>query len=116
MDLLIMKLPRGLTQRVSSGVEWWSCEDVLAVFPRAGAYADGILDAFAHDDNLTIRAPLACLMAAVAHQISTYTYESDESELDEPTTEYDTTCSACQRARARSRHRRRPSRTRACRG
>jgi hypothetical protein len=99
MDLLVVKLTRGLTLRISSGAEWWSCEDVVAVFPRAGHLADGLLEVFAHDDDLTIRAPLAAVLAAVAQKLAAGDYEGEESELEESTTEYDTTCSACQRAR-----------------
>jgi hypothetical protein len=97
MDLLVVKLPRGLTLRVGSGAEWWSCEDVVAVFPRAGHLADNVLNAFAHDDNLTIRAPLAAVLAAVAQGLAANDYGGEESELE--ASGDSCSCTFCERER-----------------
>jgi len=104
MDLLIVKFPHGLKLQLTRGAEWWSCGDVLAVFPRAGHLADDVLNAFAHDDRLVIRAPLAAVLAAVAHARAVAGDDDDDDDDDESgsTTEYGTLCSGCRRERETS--------------
>jgi hypothetical protein len=106
MDLFIVKLPRGFTLGVGRVSEWQVRADVVAVFPCAGELANDVLNAFAHDADRTIHAPLTAVLAAVAQGLAAYDYdygggetEPDEptTEPDEPTTEYGTLCSGCRR-------------------
>jgi hypothetical protein len=91
MDLLIVKLPHCHALRVGSGsgAEWKSSADLVAVFPRAGWCAGEVLSALSHNANLTIQAPLSCVLARVAQLISTHGHGGETSELVEPPTEYD---------------------------
>jgi hypothetical protein len=84
MDLIIVKVPRGFTLCVGSGVRWSSCNAVVAIFPRAGWHADEVLSALVHDDNLTIQAPLSCVLATVAQMLCPHCHGGEASELDEP--------------------------------
>jgi hypothetical protein len=98
-----VKLPPPHTLRVGSGSgrEWQSRADLVAVFPGAGWCAADVVSALSHNANLTIQAPLSCVLATVAQLISTHG-ASEASELDEPGTEYDTICSCCRREREAS--------------
>jgi hypothetical protein len=73
--------------------------DVVAVFPCAGHLADNVLGAFAHDDDLTICAPLAAVLAAVAQGLAADDCGGEESELE--ASGDSCSCTFCERERER---------------
>jgi hypothetical protein len=104
MDLLIVKLPRGYTLCAGSDEKWSSCNAVVAVFRRAGWQTSDVLSALAHDDDLTIHAPLAVILAAVALRLSAWDFDYEDrgaepTEQDEPI-ENGTLCTGCRVDRA----------------